>query len=81
MAPADLDPDPACLRGERNVYFGSQYGRVRTPVYGRDGLMAGNRISGPALVEEHASTTVLLPGDRLEVDRLGNLIIHTRGES
>jgi N-methylhydantoinase A len=78
---ADLDPDPACLSGERDVYFGSRYGRVRTPVYGRDGLMAGNGISGPALVEEHASTTVLLPGDRLEVDRLGNLVIQTRGQS
>jgi len=26
-------------------------------------------------VEEHASTTVVLPGDRLEVDAFGNLVI------
>ena len=26
-------------------------------------LLAGNRIKGPALIEEHASTTVLMPGD------------------
>jgi N-methylhydantoinase A len=38
-------------------------------------LRAGNRIDGPALVEEHASTTVVLPGDRLRVDGFGNLDI------
>ena len=39
------------------------------------GRGAGNRIAGPALVEEHASTTVVLPGDKLQVDALGNLVI------
>ena len=29
----------------------------------------------PALVEEHASTTVLMPGDTLTVDPFGNLVI------
>ena len=28
-----------------------------------------------ALVEEYASTTVLAPGDRMVVDRFGNLVI------
>ncbi len=36
-----------------------------------------NKIKGPALVEEYASTTVVHPGDALEVDGLGNLIIET----
>ncbi len=27
--------------------------------------LAGNKIAGPALIEEHASTTVLMPGDKL----------------
>jgi N-methylhydantoinase A len=48
---------------------------VATPTYLRDALKAGNRIEGPALVEEHASTTVVLPGDRLRVDEFGNLVI------
>ena len=42
-------------------------------------LLAGNRINGPALIEEHASTTVLLPGDKLEVDAYGNLVIAVAG--
>jgi N-methylhydantoinase A len=50
-----------------------------TPTYRRDALLAGNRIKGPALIEEYASTTVLMPGDRLEVDELGNLVISVQG--
>jgi N-methylhydantoinase A len=59
--------------GSRAVRFGER--NVRTPAYNRDALRAGNRVAGPALIEEHASTTVLLPGDRLRVDNFGNLEI------
>jgi N-methylhydantoinase A len=38
-------------------------------------LRAGNRLVGPAVIEEYASTTVLYPGDRLTVDEYGNLVI------
>ena len=48
---------------------------TKTPTYDRDHLRAGNRIAGPALVEEHASTTVVLPADRLSVDEFGNLVL------
>jgi N-methylhydantoinase A len=53
------------------VRFGERW--LQTPVYARERLLAGNRIAGPALVEEYASTTVLQPGDRLTVDAFGNL--------
>ena len=46
-----------------------------TPVYKRDDPASGNRIGGPALIEEHASTTVVQPGDELPVDEFGNLQI------
>jgi N-methylhydantoinase A len=42
-------------------------------------LLAGNRIKGPALIEEHASTTLLMPGDALDVDLYGNLVIAVAG--
>lgn len=73
------EPAEEARRGTREAYFGSDFGRLQTPIYVRDQLAAGNRIAGPALIEEHASTTVLLPGDRLEVDRLGNLNIKIGG--
>ena len=68
-------PAEAASRGSRSVYFSESGGFVDTPVFDRDHLLAENKIIGPALVEEHASTTLLLPGDELVVDGFGNLII------
>jgi N-methylhydantoinase A len=59
----------------RPVYFSAAIGWRDTPVHARDSLAAGTRIDGPALIEEYASTTVMLPGDRLTVDTFGNLVI------
>ena len=67
-------PEKAAVRGVKPVYFRSG-GWADTPVYKRDRLLAGNAITGPALIEEHASTTVIQPGDALTVDELGNLQI------
>jgi len=69
------EPPPQARRGSRRVHFAETGGFVETAVYDRSGLIAGNAIAGPALVDEHASTTVVLPGDRLTVDALGNLVI------
>ncbi len=66
-------PD-AAFRGHRPVYF-SDTGAIDTPTYDRKMLAAGNRIIGPALIEEYASTTVVHPQDVLEVDAFGNLHI------
>ena len=67
-------PEPDALRAVKPVYFRNG-GWAETPVYLRDQLRSGNRIAGPALIEEHASTTVVQPGDELCVDELGNLQI------
>jgi N-methylhydantoinase A len=70
-------PIAAANRGTRRVYFAGK--PMKTPTYARDALRAGNRIEGPALIEEHASTTVVLPGDRLRVDEFGNLMLEIAG--
>jgi N-methylhydantoinase A len=68
-------PSPAAAaRGRQPVYF-SGVGTVDTATYDRTLLQAGNRINGPALIEEHASTTVVWPQDKVEVDVFGNLHI------
>ncbi|BEU95486.1 hydantoinase/oxoprolinase family protein [Acidovorax sp. DW039] len=67
-------PEANALRATKPVYFRS-VGWADTPVYKRGLLRAGNLIPGPALIEEHASTTVVQPGDELRVDELGNLQI------
>jgi N-methylhydantoinase A len=59
----------------RPVFFTETASFVDTPVYQRSDLRPGTVIDGPALVEEYASTTVILPGDRTEVGQFGDLII------
>ena len=66
-------PDERAYTGSRPVFFGGAF--VDTPSYSRAALAPGNRIQGPAVVEEHASTTVVLPGDTLVVDAFSNLVI------
>jgi N-methylhydantoinase A len=68
----------AAAAGKRQVYVDGAF-RV-TPIYVRTALAAGHCISGPALIEEHASTTLLLPGGRLDVDLYGNLLIRIAGK-
>ena len=59
----------------RQVHFDAAGGFVETPVYDRARLGAGHRFDGPAIVEEMDSTTLVLPGYGVEVDRYGNLLI------
>ena len=75
IAKGKAAPEAAAHTGSRPIYFASAGGFVDTPSFARAALRAGNRIDGPAVVEEHASTTVLLPGDNLVVDDFGNLTI------
>jgi len=67
-------PSKAARTGKRPAYFDGR-GFIDTRTFARAALTAGNRITGPALIEEYASTTVLMPGDALHVDRFGNLDI------
>src|SRR4029078_2740718 len=65
------EPPPESVRTKKDVFFRG-HGFVKAPVFKREALRSGNRVSGPALIEEHASTTVVQPGDELTVDGLGN---------
>jgi N-methylhydantoinase A len=58
---------------ERPVYFDGRY--RDTPTYRREDLSPGNRLSGPAIVEEYGSTTVIQPGQAARLDRFGNLLL------
>ncbi|ADB50634.1 hydantoinase/oxoprolinase family protein [Conexibacter woesei] len=72
-APGDgADAVPA---EHRDVCFGAGDGFVSTPVYERDQLSGGAEISGPAVVEEWTTTTLIPPGWTAAADRLGNLVL------
>jgi N-methylhydantoinase A len=63
------------LAGKRMVYFESTAEAVESPIFSRDRLESGYRITGPAVVQEYACTTVLFPGDDLVVADTGELVI------
>jgi N-methylhydantoinase A len=60
-------------KGQRPVYFPEWGERRPTTVYDRYRLAPGAVLSGPAIVEERESTTVVGPGATIEVDEFRNL--------
>jgi N-methylhydantoinase A len=61
--------------GRREVHFADTHKAVLCPVYRREALGAGSAIAGPALIQEHGTTTVLFEQDTLTVAPSGELII------
>jgi N-methylhydantoinase A len=59
---------------DRPAYFAEALGYVQCPVYDRARLPVGATITGPAIVEEPESTTVLPPGTTAEIDAWANLV-------
>ena len=64
------------LHATRPVYFGAGVGTVETQVFERTALAPGFRGTGPALIEEYGSTTLVWPGDSFEVGALGEIRIN-----
>lgn len=58
----------------RRVHFLKE-GFIDTAIYDRALLRPGHVVTGPALIEEIASTTVITPGTEGTVDEFGNVII------
>jgi N-methylhydantoinase A len=56
------------------VVFGRAEAAVDTPVYRRATLGAGDRFTGPAIVEERETTAVIRPGWNVEVAHDGSLV-------
>ena len=59
--------------GTRPVWFDG--GFRDTPIYQREKLPADAKFNGPAVIEQLDCTTVIEPGNRVELDRLGNLLV------
>ena len=62
-------------REGRPVYFEESGGFVDTDVVDRGTLGPGSTLTGPAIVEQVDSTTVIHPQQKASVDELGNLLI------
>lgn len=71
------NPDPhGAITGSRRVDLDIDLGAEAT-VYDRSVLGAGAVIEGPAVIEEAATSTLVLPGMDCTVDLFGNLIVRT----
>ncbi len=62
-------------KGKREVYFAKAGGMVACDLYDRGKLLFGDRVEGPAIIEQMDTTTVLPPDAALLVDLYGNLEI------
>jgi N-methylhydantoinase A len=75
----DAAAGPGPAPGSRPVDFDQHGGVLATPVIGRAALAAGEPAAGPLLVAEPAATTLVLPGQQVRRDQLGNLVITEGG--
>ena len=71
-------PPKSAFAGKRPVSFDGKFRAA--PTYRRAEVLAGHKHSGPALLEEHASTTVTQTLDQMTVDAQGQLDRHVAGE-
>jgi N-methylhydantoinase A len=62
-------PDSRARLGMRRAWFD---GWMDSPVYDRERIGAGDRLAGPAIVEQYDSTIVVPPGFTMRCDASGN---------
>jgi N-methylhydantoinase A len=72
-AAARADSVEAATVGRRQVWFTD--GWHDTPIMHREKLPLRASFAGPAIVEQLDTTTVIEPGNTVEVDAVGNLIV------
>lgn len=71
-----IDPtsEPA-LKDLRSIYFGKELGKLKCPVCERGKMSDGEELVGPAVIEDSITTTVIFPGQKAEIDAVGNIIM------
>ncbi|MGH8908430.1 MAG: hydantoinase/oxoprolinase family protein [Egibacteraceae bacterium] len=70
-----LEWDQGPARPDRERRIDARRGPVTARALDRASLSPGDRVAGPALVEQPDSTTLLASGEQAEVDAAGNLVI------
>ncbi|MDP2601053.1 MAG: hydantoinase/oxoprolinase family protein [Deltaproteobacteria bacterium] len=62
-------------RGKRPVIFDGAQGAIQCPILLRSGFKVGDCMDGPAVIEEVGATILLYPGDKMQVNEFGHLVI------
>jgi N-methylhydantoinase A len=63
------------IKGDRAVWFSEMSGFVSCPIIDRYRLRWGDRVAGPAIIEEFDATTIVHPNYEALVDQYGNLLL------
>jgi N-methylhydantoinase A len=63
------------LKGRRKVHFPGR-GYIECPIYDRAAFRPGERIAGPAIVEQMDTTAVIFPDQEIQCDEHGNMLIN-----
>ncbi len=69
------DHSKNALKGHRKVRFAEMDSSVECPVYSRYGLTNGDKMNGPAIIEEKESTFVIGPNSQFSVDHQMNIVV------
>ena len=77
IAPGSRSPK-AAFKSERKVHFREAGNFIDCPIYERERLKGGNRVPGPAVIEQPDSTVLIPPSFRAEVDLRGRLVMTRR---
>ncbi len=76
--PGPSQPSAEAQIAERPVFFEDAGAFQPTPIYQRERLLPGNVVSGPAIIEQYDTTTLLPSGWQASVDRLTNLVLERK---
>ena len=63
----------------RKIYIGNAGGWLDGQIFHRDALQPGFSATGPAVIVEYGSTTLVWPGDCFEIGALHEITIHCSG--
>jgi N-methylhydantoinase A len=73
-------PDPArAVKSEREVWVPEESGFRTVPVYDGHHLRFGNRIRGPAVIEQRNTTLFVSAAFDVAVDSMSSFFVHARG--
>jgi N-methylhydantoinase A len=74
ISPANTTPSPEALKYSRKVFF-EKTEWIDTPIYLRYALLPGNRIKGPAIIDQYDTTIIIPPEWDMQVDGFSNLCL------
>lgn len=71
---ASSEPSPSASAGKTTLIYQNKEYKEST-VWDRSKLVYGNTVYGPCIINEMDSNTLILPGFKGEIDRVGNILL------